>query len=826
MAVRFRNESFATKRVEAGNQYWTLEIHDTDYVGAVQDFDCDSPGNVLRWSSDGQDRWSPILTSELTFNFRVETSGHDAFITDLASSPEGRFSAKLSTTLLNTQYWVGGILPDIVTYQDRDPYVFQVRATDGIGALRKIKYDNAGVLYTGKASYKDHIMNVLNKIPYKSQHWTGSDIFLRTAVDWWEETMTNAKSNDPLALAYVDHSAYYKIEKGDKKALTCYEVLEDILKVFGARIWQHDGCFWVEQVSYRQGDFVTRRYNAAGTYLGVTDHVNRTPVLQSAGETSWESFITYNYFPALLRSEVEFSTFERRNLLAGMTLTPTNNAFDVDYFINQTTDGTVLRFMLSVSVTLKNTGYTGGNFTPVYVRMRGRLRLGTYYWYRFGYITGGFYQVNYSPDANGQWQTTPGDFDILFMFGGVPPSGFTSSQTFQFSIDLPPTQDDAVAVEIELDYIQTLDYTGTALPDQTDVTINWNVFEGYLGVFTDGLPANYSDVDSYEVVNDDLANSEASSISVLTGSSDNLNTIGAIYVSGGSVLGGYWGAGVETPGDQIGFVLARSVLAGQLRPMKRISGTLYGVFNVWPLAEWQGIDWLFQSGEFDFEYNRLNGEWFEMDYGNTFSVTPIKKKKKFIVDPDGSTTFPPWNPGGGGGNGPNIEPERAMAPSGSVNSTNADGKTGPEITAGVKTSIPLRTNIYAGQFWAGMTITLMNPVLGTIENLAVTADSKDGDTSIAVSGTLQANYPPDTIVQAVKEAGKYPFPNADFGDIMYFDGTRWRKSTIGYLLTVSLPSFESDETAISAGLFEYDWYVASAGHFSVKPGTLTSVSAS
>lgn len=836
MALRFQNRNFKTKRNEAGQVIWSLGIYDTEYVGDVQDFDCDSPGNIIRWSADGSDRWSPILTSELTFNFRMETSGHEAFIDDLTNSAEGRFSVRLSQSLLDTQYWCGTVLPDIVSYQDRDPYIFQVRATDGIGALRKIEYrPTATTFYSGKETFIEHLMKVLNRLPYLGEHFATDQLFLRTAVDWWEATMTNDNANDPLALSYVDHSAYYKIEKGDKKTRSCYEVLEDICKAFGARIWQHDGCFWFEQISYRQGNFVTRRYDTDGDYLGFTIHTDRTTVLQGAGEISWESFIVYTYFPALLKAEVTFDTFERRNLLAGVDFTPTDNTFEVAYFINKAEEGTALRFMMTLYSTLKNVSYTGGQYTPLYIRFRGYLRIGGYWWERFGYIQGGFYQINYSPDVNGQWTadgpvidpSTP-TFDIIVMYGGAPPTGFTANQTLQFSIDLPELPENAVSLYLQLDEIEVLDYQGNPIPDQTDVTVTWAVPDAYLGTMSDGLPTEYADSEVYTVENDDSTNSEAAEVGVLIGSSTNLNTQGAIYVSGGETLGGFWGSGTDTPDVQIGYLLAEALLAGQLRPIKRINGSLYGPADVWPLVEWQSRNWLFQSGELDLEQNRISGDWYEVDYGTTFSATPIKKKKKLIVDPDGNTTFPPYNNGDTTGNGPNTGPERVMAPGGTILGTAADGLTDGEILAGVKTSISIARTTVSGEYWQGETIYLVNPVTGTFESLLVGTTSSDGDTSLDVVGTLQANYPPSAIIIKEHIPGRYPFVEATNGDLLQFNSfsNKWQPTTIGEILFGAFPSYISDEEAIANGLFTGDWYICANGHYSLKAGTLTSVAAS
>lgn len=55
--------------------------------------------------------------------------------------------------------------------------------------------------------------------------------------------MTNNTTNDPLALTYVDHSVWYVYEKNVQEARSCREVIDNILRVFGARITMHEGCF-------------------------------------------------------------------------------------------------------------------------------------------------------------------------------------------------------------------------------------------------------------------------------------------------------------------------------------------------------------------------------------------------------------------------------------------------------------------------------------------------------------------------------------------------------------------------------------------------------
>jgi hypothetical protein len=278
--------------------------------------------------------------------------------------------------------------------------------------------------------------------------------------------------------------------------------------------------------------------------------------------------------------------------------------------------------------------------------------------------------------------------------------------------------------------------------------------------------------------------------------------------------------------------LARAVLAGQLLPIKKINATARGVFNVRRLFEWGNSDdpskvlYLFHSGEWALDFNELNGLFHEMEYGTSFTTTPIKRKKKLIIDPGGNTTFPSTNPGGNSNNQPGFAVQNDV-PNGTTLAPVADAFTGVEITAGAQTSIDIRTNIYAGQFITGQYINVTNPLTGAYETLTVTADSEDGDTTVAVSGTLQANYPPSSTVASVRDFGITGIPKGNLNDILYHDGTRWRRTTITDLFTVALPVAISDEEAVdSYGVPVGGFYIAAPGHFSIKPGTLTSVTPS
>ena len=831
-----KDEPFSTR--------WKVEIWDEDFVGTPEELDLDV-GQVLRWNADSEERHAPIRGSELSINMRINSTDQETFIQDIQTSREGRFSIVLKQTLAETRYWAGVILPDISSYQDADPIIYKLTATDGIAALRKIEYrPTPSTFYSGKATFVEHILNCLNQLSFVTTHWTNTEEFLYTCVDWWESTLTRADANDPLFLTGVDHSVYYRFDKGSQKAVSCLEVLEDILKAFGCYIRQADGGFWAEQVSYRQAGYVSRNYDYQGNYItndtyALTNLVNNI----SPGTTlEFKSRIEYDYYAGLLKTRVTFDTWQRRNYLVGASLDQNNTSFSVPYPLFKDTEGTVLRFILPIQYRITNVAYPSGNYTPVFIKFSGTLRLvaspptDSRYWRRDGFVGATTYQISYLQGDAGTWVVNSApinDFDVLGIVGGIPPVGISTTNTVILNQDLPPMQEDCVSIALTFDYVEILDSTGVALnPAWFDV--EWSIDEPYLGTYTDGIATQVSDEDLYESGNDETQYTEIIETTVGIGTSTNLNTIGSIFVvnSGTWDLGGFWANAAEIPTQQLGGLLSRAILAGQLQPIKKINGTARGVFNVRRLFNWGNNidpakeDYLFHSGEYALDFNELNGLFHAMDYGSTFTTTPIKKRKKLIVDPSGGTTFPPYNPGGNAVNQPGFAVQN-NTPLGSIMHTKAQAYTDDEVLAGAQTTIPIGRTAEYGEFWQGETIYLQNPITGSFEPLTVDSTNRAGDTSIAVTGTTQDNYPPYTLIVKEEVIGRTGFPRGIDGQIMQFSETlnRWVPRSISEALIYSnLPYCISDEDAVdNYGVPVYGFYIAGPGHFATKPGDLTSV---
>ena len=260
-----------------GTQY-NASIYDTTYSGSDSSFDIARNGIQIEWkASEQEDLYSPIYGSVCTIDMLVPVSNNTltTFISDVRTSNEGCFHVEI-TTQAGAKIWRGILTPDALTDETDEGPIFTASLTAicGLAALKTVPYYNSGALYTGRYTLIQHILTALGKLSHVPVFWGADDAFLETSLDWWSVGMTAGGANDPLNIAYCDHSAFYDFKtKGgtDKDVLSCYDVLRNICTTFGARIRMRDGMYVVEQLDYRANTtYEYRRYKKGGAALTFT----------------------------------------------------------------------------------------------------------------------------------------------------------------------------------------------------------------------------------------------------------------------------------------------------------------------------------------------------------------------------------------------------------------------------------------------------------------------------------------------------------------------------------------------------------------------------
>ena len=160
MAKRFHGEFYNLRGSVFQVEIWDLQFNDTSTEVKLAEY-----GYNIRYANENSERWTPVIGSECEIGVYITDNTVEALITDLAASQEGRFTLRITRGAGAALQWVGRIMLDISIYEDiQFPYLFTIKATDGIAALKNIPYNNNGVAYFGNKRLTEHLTNALTKL--------------------------------------------------------------------------------------------------------------------------------------------------------------------------------------------------------------------------------------------------------------------------------------------------------------------------------------------------------------------------------------------------------------------------------------------------------------------------------------------------------------------------------------------------------------------------------------------------------------------------------------------------------------------------------------
>ena len=758
---------------------YTIEIWDTLFSGTATTFNTDQNGAVIKMEGKGNERHSVIVGTSCAFTMYIQDATQEAIITDLLTAKEGRFSVQVKKGTRTV--WTGIIVSDVSSYDEAPyPYSFDISATDGIGLLKHIDYGNSGVRYTGVKRLTEHIVNCLNKIPHVSTFYAPGDEFLRTALDWWDISMTSGASSDPLYLSYVDHATFYKFKKKGKLEFTsCYDVLEGILSVFGARIMHIDGHYFIEQITVRTAatSFNTRYYDTTGAYLSFDAQTNAFTVDQSDIHSAVLSMANYEFLPPLSKVDVEFQAFSRRNYLAGVEVSQNNTFETLTYSMVKNADDAIFRLTGKLNIRIKNINHTVTTFEPLFLLFKLVITLDTKTLKRKATISN--WNINYGAVTWGTTGTGDIAYDLgVMLTGGVPPTGSSTWYTLSQNIDIytPALPNDAQHIDWGF-YLNSFQQNNGTTLTLGQFEIEYNIEDPWLEVYDQGDPSqsDYSLIQSAE--NPDTTNSYPYEIQTLIGDTDgNPNVVGRLKTYNGSVYTNtsLWGAGTNARDRSIIMLLSSLVLEGQLTPIRKFQATIFGLdIEQIRCLSWAGEKWLMLGADLNTGMDEISGEWFELKYGTPVSLSPTIKIVKYQggLGPGGIT----GDPSGSSGNQPNPAYSLSSSPPPSILGPISFNTLLTSKAKGVTiTSIPIAIPSAGNEFLAGDGVVIVNPVSGQYQEFAISTPPGAGDTSLSVtSEVLDFDAPEGAYLVVKQKAYAFSLPNAVLGQILRYNGTAW-----------------------------------------------------
>ena len=779
MAVRLTGNYFDQDGAE-----YRVDIYDADFVGTSSAFEVKSC--AISYDSDANSDPNSVMIGSradigMAVHFEDTTIG--TFIEDFAEGNEDRFFVEITKILTSLVIWRGILTPDFSGEEDTAPYyTFKVSALCGLATLKKVPYHDGTAIYEGNARLTEHLAIALGKAVHTSTLWGGSDIFIKTAVDWWEEDMTSSASTDPFYLAAVDHSAFYEYKtRGDvdKDVKSCYDTIATILRAFNCRIMQIEGVWWIEQIPYRSSSpYYTRHYDKTGAYLSNATNSGANVIDQTDSGAKLAT-MNYDFLPALKAAEVTYDVKMRRNYLGGDTVGVVSFYQPVD-----SAGGTAvlrLKFVINYSITDNGMGVPPG--VGYFIIPKVTVRIGSHYLKRLYTIS------NYSAYPEDlTWGTDVGDGVFVPINIGPVYIGQATQGSVTVELLTPPlpsnTSNSAFGTPEDSCDVRTWDGTFMAFDDHLkSITIS----ETYLEVFESGTPFTTDDKILYKATNDNGATS-IYEVETQIGNSNNFNSIGRLKVYDGAewVNGGLWGQGVGARTKYLGQLLATNIVNARDRPIRRLNGSLLGDFRMNRLIQTNdGKKWMLANATWNLSNNTMQGTWFELQYGGAgVAATPIKIK----VLP--TKSFPTVDPTGANGgvtntsSGFNANPPPTVLAPVAYNSISAKIDEGDTVT-----SIPLNVASLGNEFLAGDGVTIVNPITGQFQTFAIATAPAFGATSLSVTSEVADYDFPDNSYLVVKQnAYAFSLPTATQGQILRYNDTTdaWEAysgTTDGHVLT-------------------------------------------
>jgi len=225
------------------------------------------PGFRLEYETQNEGVYTPLMPSRLSFSLFFENQTHETFLNAIANSYEGQFLVRVLRS--GELFWTGVLMPDVVQYEDADyPYTFEFVAVDGLTRLKSIEYPNAVLIGDTRETFFDIMYTCLGQLETLN-FWEAGDEFFINNVNWWELRHVADYIAEPLKLTRVKTGSMYEENSrtGAIEFLSCYQMLEQICTVIGARLYLSAGSWHMMQPEAYKNSVQSRRVYAKSKAL-------------------------------------------------------------------------------------------------------------------------------------------------------------------------------------------------------------------------------------------------------------------------------------------------------------------------------------------------------------------------------------------------------------------------------------------------------------------------------------------------------------------------------------------------------------------------------
>lgn len=761
MALRYYIEPETLRGVE-----WRLEIHDSDFVGTATEVTGGPEGFGVDYEGDTGEPYTPVFPSSLTFDFLIEDSGHEGFLSQLVNAREERFSVVLKRGSGLPVEWAGWLIPDQIIQKDEAfPYHCSLYAVDGIARMKDVDYVDpvTGNPFTGRETFLEHFYHCFDHIGLMSLAGvTMPTVRFRTNVNLYDTGMVTTTS--PVAQAEADHDRFInKDDEGNAEYFSVYDVLDALCMRFGARLMFSRGAYTLLQVGELENttqNFHT--YNAAGALIGTESAVDIDIDIDYSTESGAKKRRggTYSFLQPLKKVCIDYNHITSNNKATGLSWPSAGTGYRTlpGKLLVDAVDTTQINLVLNFKVKSNITVVAANTAYPIHKYVfKVFVKVGAYYLKRN--VTGNFYNV---VPEEAFWWTGSEQYiethsavitqltnleDIWFQLKITSPflsPGFADGQNIELKILLD---------RVEIPGLGNLSYNSffqITDPDYSG-TINWNLPQPVVKVENEGLGLN-PDSNTLRTcaVDDEDGNTGVEFYDVWLGDGPAPFSVSRLTVGGLATAA--WQVGGTGTTYTIDEWLAREILSIRQTAAKVFQGTVlsqgyspyYRIVNgstaYWPLR---------------LSFSAFRDEWTGefVKVGRVFTIsttTPVSLPGGPIKPPKvGDPPAPPPTWPGPPVSVPVNETEGLLAPytlGEAIASATLDGDA---VAALVNAPTPNELTIDPVSFAfakAGDKFKLINPGNGQNQLLTVAVDYVPGAATLKITEDLTDDYPHDSLL--------------------------------------------------------------------------------
>lgn len=236
-----------------------IRIYEREYIGSVVevDFGTTSPFKLNKpKQGEINDKFYPIHPTNATLSLIAQK---DYQFLPLFTQDNKKFRVVYEVDEGSgfTPIWSGFIVPSV--YREdfiAAPYAVEIQIGDNVKTLEQEKFtDDDGNLISGSMKVIEVIATIMKK--------TGLSLNIRCGVNIFETNHNTDTSDDPFDQTYVDLACYRK----GTEPFNCWQVLESILRPFGARIYQYDNSWIIEEIDQAVAEYAYRVFDSSGVYV-------------------------------------------------------------------------------------------------------------------------------------------------------------------------------------------------------------------------------------------------------------------------------------------------------------------------------------------------------------------------------------------------------------------------------------------------------------------------------------------------------------------------------------------------------------------------------